>query len=46
MRESSQIRLSLDELRCKEEGEERVIAFNVSGLGFLDLKAYEGKLNL
>lgn len=33
-------------LRCKETGEEKTIAFNVSGHGLLDIQAYEEKLGL
>lgn len=32
-------------LRCKESGEEKVILFNVSGNGLLDLKAYKSYFN-
>lgn len=32
-------------LRCKEKDEKKVILFNFSGHGLLDLKAYEDKLN-
>lgn len=43
------IRGAIDEaLRCKEEGKQRTILFNLSGHGYLDLQAYadyhEGKL--
>ncbi len=39
------IRCAIDEaLECKKTGEEKVIAFNVSGHGFLDLFAYREKL--
>jgi tryptophan synthase beta chain len=31
-------------MKCKEKGEEKVILFNLSGHGLLDLKAYEDKL--
>ena len=31
-------------LQCKQRGEEKVILFNLSGHGLLDLKAYEDKL--
>jgi len=34
---------AIDEaLRCKETGERSVIAFNVSGHGFMDMEAYKG----
>jgi tryptophan synthase beta chain len=32
-------------LQCKEKNEEKVILFNLSGHGLLDLKAYEDKLS-
>ena len=32
--------------RAKEEGKETVIAFNISGHGFLDMKGYEDVLKL
>ena len=32
-------------IRCREAGEEKVILFNLSGNGFLDLKAYEQYLD-
>ncbi len=36
---------AIDEaLRCKESGEEEVIAFNISGHGLLDIEAYREKL--
>ncbi len=43
------VKVAIDEaLRCKETGEEKVILFNLSGHGLLDLSAYqqflEGKL--
>jgi tryptophan synthase beta chain len=39
------IRAAIDEaLRCKEEGSEEVIAFNLSGHGKLDLSAYDAYL--
>lgn len=39
---SHAIRVAIDEaLRCKETGEEKVIAFNLTGTGFFDLVAYE-----
>jgi tryptophan synthase beta chain len=31
-------------LKCKEKNESKVILFNLSGHGLLDLKAYEDKL--
>ncbi len=31
-------------LQCKQKNEEKVILFNLSGHGLLDLKAYEDKL--
>jgi tryptophan synthase beta chain len=38
---------AMDEaIRCRETGEERVIAFNVSGHGLLDISAYEEKLGI
>jgi tryptophan synthase beta chain len=38
---------AIDEaLRCKETGEEKTIAFNVSGHGLLDISAYEEKLGI
>jgi tryptophan synthase beta chain len=40
------IRATIDEaLRAKEEGAERVILFNYSGHGLLDLQAYDDHLN-
>ncbi len=40
------IRAAIDEaLACKETGEERVILFNYSGHGLLDLSAYDDFLN-
>lgn len=33
-------------LKCKENGERKVIAFNVTGHAFLDLKAFQEKLSL
>ncbi len=40
------IRAAIDEaLACKETGEERVILFNYSGHGLLDLSAYDDYLN-
>jgi len=40
------IRAAIDEaLACKETGEERVILFNYSGHGFLDLAAYDDFTN-
>ncbi len=39
---SHAIRAAIDEaLACKESGEEKVILFNYSGHGFLDLAAYD-----
>jgi len=39
------IRAAIDEaLECKRKNQERVIAFNISGHGFLDLAAYQEKL--
>ncbi len=39
------VRAAIDEaLRCKEEGSEEVIAFNLSGHGKLDLSAYDAFL--
>lgn len=41
------IRAATDEaLKCKENGERKVIAFNVTGHAFLDLKAFQEKLSL
>ncbi len=38
---------AIDEaLKCKESGEKKVIAFNVSGHGFLDMPGYKAVLNL
>lgn len=38
---------AIDEaLRCKETGEEKVIAFNISGHGLLDIEAYREKLGI
>jgi tryptophan synthase beta chain len=40
------VRVAIDEaLRCKEEGSSRVIAFNFSGHGLLDLAAYDDYLH-
>lgn len=40
------IKFVIDEaLRCKEEGEEKIIAFNFSGHGHFDLSAYEAYLD-
>ena len=40
------VRAVIDEaLAAKETGEERVILFNYSGHGFLDLSAYDDYLN-
>lgn len=39
------VKVAIDEaLKCKEEGTSRVIAFNLSGHGLLDLGAYESYL--
>ena len=39
---SHAIRVAIDEaLKCKETGEEKVIAFNLTGTGYFDLVAYE-----
>ena len=36
------IRVAIDEaLRCKQRGEKKVIAFNLSGHGHFDMSAYE-----
>ncbi len=36
------VRVAIDEaLKCKEEGTSKVIVFNFSGHGFLDLSAYD-----
>jgi len=41
------IACAIDEaMKCKEAGEEKVIAFNISGHGFLDLEAYRDKLGI
>ncbi|MFX0067353.1 MAG: TrpB-like pyridoxal phosphate-dependent enzyme [Candidatus Hermodarchaeota archaeon] len=41
------VRAMIDEaLKCKETGEEKVIACNVSGHGFLDIVGYKKVLNL
>ena len=41
------IRAAIDEaIECKRKNEEKVIAFNISGHGFLDLPAYQDKLSL
>ena len=41
------IACAIDEaIKCKEAGEEKVIAFNVSGHGFLDIPGYREVLNL
>jgi tryptophan synthase beta chain len=41
------ITCAIDEaLRCKKTGEEKVIAFNVSGHGFLDINGYKEVLGL
>ncbi len=38
---------AIDEaLKCKETGEEKVIAFNISGHGFLDIEGYRDVLGL
>jgi len=40
------VRVTIDEaLKCKEEGTSKVIAFNLSGHGLLDLGAYEAYLS-
>jgi len=40
------IKVAIDEaIRAKEEGKEKVILFNLSGTGFLDLSAYEDYLS-
>src|SRR6266705_1040859 len=40
------IKAAIDQaLDCKRKGTEKVIAFNISGHGFLDLAAYQEKLN-
>ncbi len=40
------IRVAIDEaLKAKDEGKERVILFNLSGIGFLDLPSYEAYLS-
>jgi tryptophan synthase beta chain len=40
------IRVAIDEaLKCKESGEKKVIAFNLSGHGHFDLGAYDAYLN-
>ncbi len=33
-------------LKCKETGEDKVIAFNVSGHGFMDMEGYEEVLGI
>jgi tryptophan synthase beta chain len=39
------VRVAIDEaLQCKKEGKKRVVVFNMSGHGFLDLSAYEAYL--
>jgi tryptophan synthase beta chain len=41
------IACAMDEaLKCKESGEKKVIAFNVSGHGFMDMEAYADVLRL
>jgi tryptophan synthase beta chain len=41
------IRAAIDEaIKCKESGESKVIAVNVSGHGFLDIHGYKEVLNL
>jgi len=43
---SHAIRVAVDEaLKCKESGEAKVIAFNLSGHGMLDLSAYDSFLS-
>jgi len=40
------IRAAIDQaLECKRKNQEKVIAFNISGHGFLDLPAYQEKLS-
>ncbi len=40
------VRVAIDEaLRCKESGEKKVIAFNLSGHGHFDMAAYEAYFN-
>lgn len=40
------IKVAIDEaLKAKEEGKEKVILFNLSGIGFLDLSSYEAYLS-
>ncbi len=38
------IRAAIEALECKRRNEKKVIAFNISGHGFLDLAAYREKL--
>jgi predicted alternative tryptophan synthase beta-subunit len=33
-------------MKCKEAGEQKVIAFNVSGHGFMDMEGYAEVLGL
>jgi tryptophan synthase beta chain len=38
---------AIDEaLKCKESGEDKIIAFNVSGHGFMDMEGYKEVLGL
>ena len=38
---------AIDEaLKCKETGEDKIIAFNVSGHGFMDMEGYKEVLGL
>jgi len=40
------IKIAIDEaLKAKEEGKEKIILFNLSGIGFLDLPSYEAYLS-
>jgi tryptophan synthase beta chain len=40
------IKVAIDEaLKAKEEGKRKVILFNLSGIGFLDLPSYEAYLS-
>jgi tryptophan synthase beta chain len=41
------IACAIDEaMKCKESGEQKVIAFNVSGHGFMDMEGYAEVLGL
>jgi tryptophan synthase beta chain len=41
------IACAIDEaIRCKESGERKTIAFNISGHGFMDMQGYREVLNL